>query len=82
MESQESKELTNLLEKAQDMFWRDKDMNKCTVGFAYNYPRDIDWVASSSYSCNIFDKILKAIDNMEQKGEPLTEYQREMLELD
>ena len=82
MKTSESRKLTNLLKKAQKMTWWGTDMSKCTLGFAYNHPRYIDWIVTSSYACNIYEEILSTIDNMTLEGAQLTERQRELLELD
>lgn len=82
MKNSESRKLTNLLKKAKKMTWWGTDMSKCTIGFAYNHPRYIDWVVTSGAACNIYEKIIHTIDNMTLEGAQLTERQRELLELD
>lgn len=82
MKTSESRKLTNLLKKSQKMFWLDKDMNKCTIGFAYNHPRDIDWVVTGSAASYLYDEIHASICVMRLDGKKLTARQRELLELD
>lgn len=82
MKTSESRKLTNLLKKAQKMTWWGTDMRKCTLGFAYNHPRYIDWVVTSSPASYLYDEILRTIDNMTLEGVQLTARQRELLELD
>ena len=82
MKTSESRKLTNLLKKAQKMTWWGTDMSKCTLGFAYNHQRYIDWIVTSGAACNIYEEILHTIDNMTLEGAQLTARQRELLELD
>lgn len=81
MKTSESRKLTNLLKKAQKMTWWGTDMSKCTLGFAYNHPRYIDWVVTSSAAGIIYDEILRTIDNMTMEGAQLTAFQRDLLEI-
>lgn len=80
MKNSESRKLTNLLKKAQKMTWWGTDMSKCTLGFAYNHPRYIDWQMTGSVAGKLYDEILATIDALPEDAR-LTARQRDLLEL-
>lgn len=80
MKTSESRKLTNLLKKAQKMTWWGTDMSKCTLGFAYQHPRYIDWQMTGPVAGKLYDGIPTIIDALPEDAR-LTARQRDILEL-